>query len=397
MRFITSGTVASILLPAVLGAWLAPAQTPPGGDPGWPTYSGGPGGERYSPLSADQPRERGAAPGRLDAIAPARWAPGRSSTARRAFEATPVLAGGKLFLTTPYSHVIALDPATGAKAWEFDPKLDLSHGYSEVTSRGVAAWTDAAARAGQPCALSIFVGTLDGRLIALDGASGKPCAGFGSSGEVDLTRDVGFRDRGDYQVTSAPAIAGDLVIVGSSIGDNRRRGHRARHRARLRCAHAASSAGPGIPSRGPAGTQPRTGGGNAWSTISVDAARDLVFVPTGSASPDYFGGVRQGDNKWANSVVALRASTGELVWGFQVVHHDLWDYDVAAQPTLFDWKDGTPAIAVTTKMGRVFVLDRKTGAPLLPVEERPAPESDIPGRGGLAHTALGPLARRPRA
>jgi quinoprotein glucose dehydrogenase len=126
---------------------------------------------------------------------------------------------------------------------------------------------------------------------------------------------------------------------------------------------------------------PRTGAGNAWSTISVDAQHDLVFIPTGSASPDYYGGFRKGDNKWANSVVALRASTGEFVWGFQVVHHDLWDYDVASQPTLFAWKDGTPAIAITTKMGRVFVMNRLNGAPLLPVEERPVPKSEIPGEG----------------
>jgi quinoprotein glucose dehydrogenase len=111
----------------------------------------------------------------------------------------------------------------------------------------------------------------------------------------------------------------------------------------------------------------------------VDAERDLVFIPTGSASPDYYGGIRKGDNKWANSVVALRASTGKFVWGFQVVHHDLWDYDVASQPALFTWKDGTPAIAITTKMGRVFVLNRLTGVPLLPVEERPVLKSDIPG------------------
>jgi quinoprotein glucose dehydrogenase len=111
----------------------------------------------------------------------------------------------------------------------------------------------------------------------------------------------------------------------------------------------------------------------------VDAERDLVFIPTGSASPDYYGGIRKGDNKWANSVVALRASTGEFVWGFQVVHHDLWDYDVASQPTLFAWKDGTPAVAIATKTGQVFVLNRLTGAPLIPVEERPVPKSDIPG------------------
>lgn len=126
-------------------------------------------------------------------------------------------------------------------------------------------------------------------------------------------------------------------------------------------------------------TTPRTGAGNAWLTISVDAERGLVFIPTGSASPDYYGGIRKGDNKWANSVVVLKAAAGEFVWGFQVVHHDLWDYDVASQPALFAWKDGTPAIAVTTRMGRVFVLNRLTGVSLLPVEERPVAKSDIPG------------------
>jgi quinoprotein glucose dehydrogenase len=112
--------------------------------------------------------------------------------------------------------------------------------------------------------------------------------------------------------------------------------------------------------------------------FSVDAEHDLVFIPTGAASPDFFGGIRKGDDKWANSVVALRASTGELVWGFQVVHHDLWDYDVASQPVLFTWKGKTPAIAITSKMGNVFVLDRLTGMPLQPVEERPVPKSDVP-------------------
>jgi quinoprotein glucose dehydrogenase len=188
-----------------------------------------------------------------------------------------------------------------------------------------------------------------------------------------------LRDPGDYQVTSAPAIFKDLVITGSSIGDNRavtiERGIVRAFDARTGNLHWTWD--PIAPWAYQ--TTPRTGAGNAWSTISVDAERDLIFVPTGSASPDYFGGFRKGDNKWANSVVALRAGTGEFVWGFQVVHHDLWDYDVASQPALFTWKDGTPAVAITTKMGRVFVLNRLTGAPLFPVEEHPVPRSDIPG------------------
>jgi quinoprotein glucose dehydrogenase len=356
-------------------ASLASAQ--PDGGSEWPHYGNDAGGARYSPAAqidrTNVAQLQVAWTFRTGAL-------GQSAPLDRkaAFEATPILVEGKLFLSTPYNHVIALDPRTGARLWEYDAALDRSHGYSEVTSRGVAARRDTAASPGTPCRTRILMGTLDARLIALDAGTGTPCAGFGASGQVDLTRGVDLRDLGNYQMTSAPAVSGDVIVVGSSIGDNRAvdvergivRGFDARTGA-LRWTW--------DPIPWASRTTPRTGAGNAWSTLSVDAERGLVFVPTGSASPDYWGGTRKGDNRWANSVVALRAATGELVWGFQVVHHDLWDYDVASQPTLFSWRDGTPAIAITTKMGRVFVLDRVTGAPLLPVEERPAPPSDVPG------------------
>jgi quinoprotein glucose dehydrogenase len=354
---------------------VAHAQSMP--EAGWPNYGNDAGGARYSTaaqINRDNVAQLQVAwtyrTGALDVQT--------ELNHKAAFENTPILVDGRLFVSTPYDHVIALDPASGKKIWEFDPKLDLTHGYSEVTSRGVSAWRDASAKPGAVCALRIFIGTLDARLIALDGHTGVKCTDFGTQGQVDLTRDVELRDAGDYQVTSATSIAGDLVIVGSSIGDNRAVAvERGIVRAfDLRTGKMRWSWDP-IPWA--KDTKPRTGAGNAWSTISVDAQRDLVFVPTGSASPDYFGGIRKGDNKWANSVVALKASTGAFVWGFQVVHHDLWDYDVASQPTLFLWKDKTPAIAITTKMGRVFVLNRLNGTPLIPVEERPAPKSDIPG------------------
>jgi quinoprotein glucose dehydrogenase len=354
---------------------VAHAQSVP--EAGWPNYGNDAGGARYSTaaqINRDNVAQLQVAwtyrTGALDVQT--------ELNHKAAFENTPILVDGRLFVSTPYDHVIALDPASGKKIWEFDPKLDLTHGYSEVTSRGVSAWRDASAKPGAVCALRIFIGTLDARLIALDGHTGAMCTDFGSQGQVDLTRDVELRDVGDYQVTSATSIAGELVIVGSSIGDNRAV---AVERGIVRAfdVRTGKMRWSWDPIPWAKDTKPRTGAGNAWSTISVDAERDLVFVPTGSASPDYFGGVRQGDNKWANSVVALKASTGAFVWGFQVVHHDLWDYDVASQPTLFLWKDKTPAIAITTKMGRVFVLNRLNGKPLIPVEERPVPKSDIPG------------------
>ena len=364
------------LLALAISAGQGPAQS--AAETGWPTYGNDPGGTRYSPakqidrgnvaqLQVAWTYRTGALPHdeELDKKA--------------AFEATPILVDGKLFLSTPYDHVIALNAASGAKVWEFDPKLELPYGSSEVTSRGVSGWRDRTANPGRACTLRIFIGTLDARLIALDGPTGKPCVDFGNGGEIDLTNEVKLRDPGDYQVTSAPAVYKDLVITGSSEGDNRAV---TLERGIVRAFDARTGKlrwtwDPIAPWAYQ--TAPRTGAGNAWSTISVDEQHDLVFIPTGSASPDYYGGFRKGDNKWANSVVALRASTGEFVWGFQVVHHDLWDYDVASQPALFAWKNGTPAIAITTKMGRVFVLNRLNGKPLLPLEERPVIKSDIPG------------------
>jgi quinoprotein glucose dehydrogenase len=208
---------------------------------------------------------------------------------------------------------------------------------------------------------------------------------------VHLWKNIGRVDPGNYEVTSPPAVLGDLVIVGSAIGDNDRfdmesgvvRAFDART-GELRWSWDPIPREPDDPGRetwkGEKAT--RTGAANAWSIISVDATRNLVFVPTSCPSPDYYGGERLGDNLFANSVVALEGTTGKLVWHYQVVHHDIWDYDVASQPLLFELeRDGQsiPAVAVGTKMGHIFVLHRETGEPLFPVEERPVPASDVPG------------------
>ena len=339
----------------------------------WPNYGNDAGGTRYSAARQID----GSNVGRLHVAWTYRTGglePKTDLIRKAAFEATPILVQNKLFLSTPYSHVIALDPQSGARLWEYDAHVDLSRNYSEVSSRGVSAWLDPKAKPNQPCRLRIFMGTLDGRLIALDGETGKPCFA------IDLAHDAATQTdwTGGYQVTSAPAIVDGLVITGSSIADNWKV-DTGRGTVRAFDARSGKQRWTWDPIPWAENTRPRTGAGNAWSTLSVDAAADLVFIPTGSPAPDYYGGIRKGDDKWANSVVALRASTGKFVWGFQVVHHDLWDYDVASQPTLFTWKDGTPAIVINTKMGHVFVLNRITGAPLLPVQERPVPQSEIPG------------------
>ncbi len=355
---------------------LLAGNSPAASDPGWTAYGHDPGGTRYSPLKQIDARNvsqlKVAWTYQTGALEPV-----TGLNDKAAFESTPILIEGTLYLTTPFNKVIALNPATGAEKWTYDPQVNRQENYSEVSSRGVAAWIDSKAPRNAACRVRLFEGTIDARLLALDAKTGKPCADFGASGAVDLKPGVGFRYCCDYEVTSAPAVVGDLVITGSSIGDN---SEVSVERGVVRAYDARTGklrwTWDPIPWANQQKT--RTGAANAWSTLAADPARDLVFVPTGSASPDYYGGERPGNNEHANSVVALKASTGKLVWSFQVVHHDLWDYDVASQPALIQFR-GKPAVAVTTKMGNVFVLDRLSGKPLMQVDERPVPKSDIPG------------------
>ncbi len=345
----------------------------------WPYYGGDAGGTRYSLLTQINK-------GNVAELKIA-WeyhtgdvSDGSGDRRKSAFEATPLVVDGTMYLSTPFNRVIALDPETGSERWTFDPKIDLRVPYSEgLINRGVALWTDAGTTTGETCRRRIFLATIDARLFAIDAMTGRPCSDFGTGGQIDLTRGIAhIIRRGEYEETSAPAIAGDLVIVGSGIADNDRvdspsgevRAFDARS-GKLRW-----SWNPIAENIAP------TGAGNAWSAISVDAERDLVFVPTTSASPDYHGYQRPGDNKWADSVVALSAKTGELKWAFQLVHHDLWDYDTAPQPILATLlRDGRemPVVIQGNKTGRLFVLDRENGKPVFGVDERAVPKSDAEG------------------
>lgn len=284
-------------------------------------------------------------------------APDERAAGLAAFEATPVLADGQLFVITPFNQVVALDPGTGVERWRFDPHVAPHRDYSEVTARGVVV-------AGG----LVYFGTIDARLMAISAKNGT------------LAWETKISDQpndGNYQITSPPVVSGSVVIVGSSIGDN---GRAEMERGTVRGFDARTGAPVWSWDPTPPG---RTGAANAWAPMAVDEARDMVFVPTGSASPDFYGGLRRGEDRHANSVVALRASTGAFIWAFQVVHHDLWDYDVASRPALIQIGQ-TPAVGVLTKMGHYFALDRLTGTPLLPVQERPVPASDVEGESASA-------------
>jgi quinoprotein glucose dehydrogenase len=364
---------------------------------GWAHYGGDAGGTRYSRAQQITPENVG----RL--IRAWTYRTGELRTRPRRilrqmkWEATPVLHGDSLYLCTPFNVVIALDPGTGRERWRFDPKIATENvrPANRFNCRGVAVWRDAAAAPGAACAVRVFTGTNDARVIALDAATGRPCADFGAGGEVRIAPSTPLRWPGEFQITSAPVVASGVVIVGSSIGDNQRVA------APSGVVHA-FDARTGAPRwtfdpipRNAGDTRAlgwgagwRTAGhANVWAPMSVDEARGLVFMPTSSPSPDFFGGLRPGDNRHANSVVAIRAATGAVQWAYQIVHHDVWDYDVPAQPTLATLAlDGgrRDVVIQATKQGLVFVLDRDTGAPVFPVEERPVPQ------GGAAGEALSP-------
>jgi quinoprotein glucose dehydrogenase len=360
-------------------------------DTNWPYYGGDAGGMRYSPLT----QINSANVSKLKVA----WAlhtgdisDGKHGKQRSGFETTPILVDATMFFTTGFNRVIAIDPVNGKLKWSYDPKIDPTWDYGDaLVNRGVATWLDAN-RTGNsegPCRRRIYEATLDARLIALDGATGIPCPDFGDKGEVSL-RDVARYAPGRYHMTSPPAVIDDLVVVGSAINDNNRvnmpsgvvRAFDARTGALRWSWEPLQKNDPDAPSgKGTTGKW-QTGAGNAWSIMAVDPGRDLIFVPTGSASPDYYGGLRPGDNMWANSVVALRGKTGEFVWGFQLVHHDLWDYDTASPPLLATLpRDGkqVPVVIQGNKTGFLFVLNRDTGVPVFPVVERPVPQSDVSG------------------
>lgn len=362
---------------------------------GWPAYGGDSGGTRYSALAQITP----ANVGKLKVAWTFRTGElgeGVKDWSRSAFEATPILYDGALYFTTSSTNVIAVDAATGKTIWRFDTHNDNSLQYSDGVSRGVSLWIDKDSAVDGPCHARIFAPTLDSRLFALDAKSGEPCVGFGEHGAVNLMQGIhsiddpkdGWRD---YLVTSPPAILGNKVIVGSSIGDNRAieeelgivRAFDARSGALLWSWDPIprDPSNPVYKEWSEQGAR-TTGAANAWAPLSVDVARNLVFVPTGSASPDFFGGDRPGDDRWADSVVALDGDSGKLVWGRQLVHHDIWDFDPSAQPTLVDLRhDGVtiPAVIQPTKMGFLFTFNRETGAPVFPIMEKPVPQDAVPG------------------
>jgi quinoprotein glucose dehydrogenase len=366
-------------------------------DKEWPFYGADQGGQRYSAAGQVTPRN-------VRALEVAwRFSTGEAASKggemrHSAFENTPIMAGGRLYVCSPFNQVFALDPATGKAIWTYDPKIDPKVHYpNDDNCRGVAYWRDPAPVPGAPCAVRIFLNTNDRRLIALDADNGRPCSGFGRAGTVAVDQGVTLYRQGEMQITSPPVVARGVVVVGSSIDDNQR----VKEVSGAVRAYDARS-GSLKWSWDPLASAPAdviAGAANVWAPMSADEARGLVFLPTTSPSPDFWGGYRKGDDGDADSVVALDIENGARVWAFKTVHHDLWDYDNPAQPTLAMVAWGgvlQPAVLQPTKQGLLFTLNRETGKPVIPVVERPVPQGGAPGEV-LSPTQPFPIAPKPLA
>jgi quinoprotein glucose dehydrogenase len=352
----------------------------------WPVYGHDAGGMRYSPL--DQINAKNVTrlvrawtyhTGELPVGPEAR------GQRQAAFETTPLVVGGILYFSTPANRVIALNPETGHQIWEFNPFAGHSGPQQSRAHRGVAYWPG-----DRTTGPRIVFGTRDGRLVALNARTGKPAPGFGNEGEVNLRTGVadGYPNS-IYAVTSPPLVAEGLIVTGAEVPEGPGRGPAGDIRAwdaqsgKLRWIfHTVPRPGePGHETWEGESSKNRTGA-NVWTLMTADVERHMVFLAIGSPSYDFYGGDRKGANLFGDSLVALDLRTGKAIWHFQFVHHDLWDYDPPAPPALVTVnRNGRaiPAVVQVTKMGLMFVFNRVDGKPVFPVQEQPAPQSDVPG------------------
>lgn len=382
-----AGTVLAVVLSACnsnTAGDLSASSRPAGVVADWPAYGATEGGTHFSRANQITPgnvaRLKVAWQHRSGDFREAEFSEERQ-VLQSSLQVTPIVIDDRLYYCSGFNRVFALDANSGEELWSFDPEVNMDQEPVLTNCRGVSSW-----QSGKQgfCEHRIVFGTFDARLITLDADTGKPCTDFGVNGEVDTSDGLSEHNPREYGITSPPAILGDRIVTGAMVLDNQRtdspggivRGYDVRSGELL---WAWNPIQPGGKARNDDGSW-RAGTTNVWSIIAADEERDLVFLPTGNTTPDYYGGHRNGLDYYSSSVVALHGETGEVAWHYQMVHHDIWDYDTPAQPTLVDLEvDGeqVPAVVQVTKMGMTFALHRDTGEPLWPVEERPVPQEGV--------------------
>jgi quinoprotein glucose dehydrogenase len=357
----------------------------PQGD--WHQYGRTPYGQRYSPLDQITPQN-------VDQLKVA-WQyetgdkKGPDDVGETTYQVTPLKVGDTLYLCTPHSWAIALDAATGKEKWKFDPKAGLNPDRQHQTCRGVTYWKDPVAYQGEACAERIFLPTSDAQLIALDAGTGEVCRSFADNGVLHLEAGMKYDPAGYYYSTSPPVAVGDRLIIGGAVNDNYSTHSqsgviRAFDARRGMLLWNWDSGNPDETEPLPAGETYTTNSPNSWSVFSVDPDLGMVYIPLGNQVPDQLGMNRSANvERFSSSIVALDIETGKLRWVRQTVHHDLWDMDVPAQPVLLDLTrpngEKVPALVGPTKQGDIYVLDRRSGEPIIPVQEVKAPGGAVEG------------------
>lgn len=369
-------------------AWVkGPLPAGPGSAPfraagsQWPAYGGTPEAQRFSALAQITPDNVGS----LERA----WTihtgdvPSGLAAGKYASENTPLKIGDSLYMCTAMNRIVALDAATGAKRWEYDPKVSARAIPYSASCRGVTAYTRPDAAAGQQCAMRIIEGTLDGRLIAVDARTGQPCADFGTNGQVDIKQGMGTVYPGMVSITAPPVVVRGAIVTGHQVLDGQRADAPSGViqafdvlTGELRWAWDMGRPGQtGLP--GP-GEQYTRGTPNMWTAATGDERLGLVYLPMGNSAGDYYSSERSAEeNRFSTALVALDATTGQPRWAFQTVHKDVWDYDLGSQASLIDLPGGVPAVVLPSKQGDIYILDRRTGQPLHGVDERPVPQGGV--------------------
>lgn len=364
--------------PAMTAAMADPSLMPVGQD--WPAYGGTYSARRYSPLAQITPDNVG----KLERA----WVyhTGDIPSERWGAETTPLKVGDSLYLCSAKGIMISLDPATGKQRWRFDPKVPDKWIPYTAACRGVAYYAVPGAAANSECAARVIEGTLDGRIIAVDSRTGRPCSAFGANGQVDIKAGMGPVYPGMVSITSPPTIVRGVIVTGHQVLDGQMRNAPSgviqgfdAVTGELKWAwdmmHPDWTKGP------PPGQTYERGTPNMWTTASGDEQLGLVYLPMGNSAVDYWSSTRRPpENRYATSLVAIDVTTGKPRWSFQAVHKDVWDYDFGGQATLVDFPVGTgtvPAMVLPSKQGDIYILDRRTGKSLFPVQERRVPQGGV--------------------